>query len=504
VENFLAGLGLVLTPLTFLTIFLGVAFGLFVGAVPGIGSILGIVVVLPFVCPMDQAPGIALLLAIYCAGTYAACISAILINIPGTANSAPTCFDGFPMTKRGEGGLALGWATVASVFGGLLSLFILTLAAPQLAAIALKFGPIETAALLFFALVCIIVVSSAGNIARGAVSAAIGLFLASVGVDPISGQVRFTFDIFILTSGFDMIAVLVGVFALSEIFMRIAGPDAGYELVGKGAGFRLPRLRDFVGRLPRLVRGALIGTFVGVLPGAGAAPAAFISYTDAQRSSPRREGLGKGEPDGIIATESANNACTGGALIPTLSLGIPGDATTALMMATLIIQGVAPGVRLFTESADLVYAIFIILMIVNVLMGIMGVVACYGFMRVVAIPQAFLFSGVTILSMLGIYAIRGNVFDLVTLVGAGIVGFLMRLNNFPVVPVVIGLILGSEFERHLRGGLILTDGSILAFAQRPLAVALFALSVLMIAFPLVRHVRALLSTRRGRPAQAGS
>jgi len=352
---------LLATPATLIAVLIGTVVGIVVGALPGLGTVVALTVCLPFTFSMGQAPSIALLLAVYCSSVYGGSISAILINTPGTPQSAATCLDGYPMAVRGEADLALGWATAASVFGGLFSLVVLVLAAPQLAAVALQFGPIETFALLVFSLTCIAWVSRE-SVVKGLLAGTIGLFLAAVGPDPMSGDIRFDFGIFQLSAGLQLIPVLVGLFALAEVFVRAAEPAPEGEAVVARVGFRLPPLRAWRPYLKTLLRSSGIGSFIGVLPGTGAAVAAFISYAEAKRSSPRGAAFGTGEPEGVIASEAANNAVTGGALVPTLALGIPGDAATAVMMGTLLLQGITPGVRLFVDNPDLVYAAFLSLL----------------------------------------------------------------------------------------------------------------------------------------------
>ncbi|MFT7057579.1 MAG: putative tricarboxylic transport membrane protein, partial [Pseudorhodobacter sp.] len=306
-------LALIFTFEGMLVLTLGTMMGIVLGALPGIGSTVAVAMILPFTLTMSQAPAILLLLAIYAGSVYGGSISAILINTPGTPQSAATCLDGYPMAQRGEAGKALGWATVASVIGGLVSAIVLIFAAPQLAAFALNFGPIEIFALILLGLTCIVSVSE-GSLIKGLIAGFIGLFLSTVGGDPITGEARFTFGYFQLIAGFNLLAVVIGVFALSEVLTRAAEvADEDKHLV-KFSGIVLPKLAEWKGRVGGLVKSVVIGNVIGILPGTGAATAAFISYAEARRSAPTRANFGKGEPDGIIASEAANNAVTGGAL----------------------------------------------------------------------------------------------------------------------------------------------------------------------------------------------
>jgi putative tricarboxylic transport membrane protein len=481
----LPALELVATPGVMLAILAGTVLGIVVGALPGLGTVVALTICLPFTFSMPQVPAIALLLSVYCCSVYGGSISAILINTPGTPQSAATCLDGSPMAQRGEADLALGFATAASVFGGLFSVIVLVIAAPQLAAIALSFGPIETFALIVFALTCIAWVSRE-SISKGLMAGTLGLFLSVVGPDPMTGDIRFDFDIFQLSAGFSLIPVLVGVFALSEVFGRAGERSSENKLNNMvRGGFRLPRLSEWRGRVRTLLRSSVIGSFIGVLPGTGAAVASFISYAEAKRTSPNRANFGKGEPEGIVASEAANNAVTGGALVPTLALGIPGDAATAVMMGTLLLQGITPGVRLFVDNPEIVYACFISLIFINILMFFAGAVGSRMFAQILRIPEPLLMALIVVLSLVGSYAVRGNPFDLLVTFVAGVVGYLMRLNGFPTAPVVIGMVLGYPLERNLRQGLILTDGNFLTFFQSPIALLLFALTALVLAWPML-------------------
>ncbi|MEO0762014.1 MAG: tripartite tricarboxylate transporter permease, partial [Pseudomonadota bacterium] len=455
----------------------------------GIGSTVAVAMVLPFTLSMGQAPAILLLLAVYAGSVYGGSISAILINTPGTPQSAATCFDGYPMAQRGQAGEALGWATVASVVGGLVSAVVLLLAAPQLAALALNFGPIETFALVLLGMTCIVSVSS-GSLVKGLLAGAIGILLASVGGDPITGQPRFTFGNWQLISGFNLLAVVIGIFALSEVFMRVG---RRVEAAGELASFRgivLPRWRDWTGRKKNLAKSVLIGNVIGVLPGTGAATAAFISYAEGKRSSPNRAGFGQGEPDGIVSSEAANNAVTGGALVPTMALGIPGDAITAVMLATLTLHGITPGFRLMEDNPTLIAAIFAGFFVINLLLLPLGLALSRIAAPILRMREGYMMTGVVLLCGVGIYFVRGNPFDLLVMGLAGVLGFVLRRQEVPMAPLVIGMVLGPTLELTLRQGLILTRGDITVFATgHPIAAGLFAVTALALLFPLVRAAR---------------
>jgi putative tricarboxylic transport membrane protein len=486
-------LALIFTIEGMLVLTLGTMLGIVLGALPGIGSTVAVAMILPFTLTMGQAPAILLLLAIYAGSVYGGSISAILINTPGTPQSAATCLDGYPMALRGEAGKALGWATVASVIGGLVSAVVLILAAPQLAAFALNFGPIETFALILLGLTCIVSVSE-GSLLKGLMAGMIGLFLSSVGGDPITGEARFTFGQFQLLAGFDLLAVVIGVFALSEVLVRATkGPDSTAGLVSFN-GIVLPKWAEWKGRWKGLAKSVAIGNGIGILPGTGAATAAFISYAEAQRSAPTRANFGKGEPDGLIASESANNAVTGGALVPTMALGIPGDAITAVMLATLTLHGVTPGVRLMQDNPVLMAAIFAGFFIINLMLLPLGMIVAKVAAPLLKLREAYMLVVITLLCTLGVYFVRGNPFDLLVMAIAGFLGYILRRQGYPMAPLVIGMVLGPTLEISLRQGLIITDGQFGAFfSGHPIAAVLMAAAVVMLSLPLIRLVRARLA-----------
>ncbi|PUB13084.1 tripartite tricarboxylate transporter permease [Yoonia sediminilitoris] len=489
IEAIPQALSLIFTVEGMFVLTLGTMLGIVLGALPGIGSTVAVAMILPFTLTMTQAPAILLLLAIYAGSVYGGSISAILINTPGTPQSAATCLDGYPMAQRGEAGKALGWATIASVVGGLTSAVVLIFAAPQLAAFALNFGPIETFALILLGLTCIVSVSE-GSMIKGLIAGFLGLFLSTVGGDPLTGEARFTFGNFQLIAGFNLLAVVIGVFALSEVLIRASAiSDADNKLV-KFSGIVLPKLSEWSGRVKGLIKSVLIGNVIGILPGTGAATAAFISYAEARRSAPTRDNFGKGEPDGLIASESANNAVTGGALVPTMALGIPGDAITAVMLATLTLHGVTPGVRLMSENPVLMAAIFSGFFIINLMLLPFGMIVSRLAAPILRIKEAYMLVMISLLCTVGVFFVRGNPFDLLVMALAGIFGFVLRRQGFPMAPLVIGMVLGPTLEISLRQGLIITDGSFAAFfTGHPIAAVLAVIALVMLTLPVIRFYR---------------
>lgn len=482
-------IGILLSFEGLLVLILGTVLGIILGAMPGIGSTVAVAIVLPFTLTMGQAPAIILLLAVYAGSVYGGSIAAILINTPGTPQSAATCLDGYPMAQRGEAGLALGWATVASVVGGLVSAVVLIFLAPQLAAVALEFGPIETFALILLGMTCIVSVST-GSIVKGLMAGMIGIFLSTVGGDPILGEMRFTFGNWQLFAGFNLLAVVIGVFALSEVFIRASNKITTVSELVTFNGIVLPSWQMWKGRLRNLTKSVAIGNVIGVLPGTGAATAAFISYAEGRRSSPNREGFGKGEPDGIVSSEAANNAVTGGALVPTMALGIPGDAITAVMLATLTLHGITPGPRLVDDNPTLIATIFAGFFVINLLLLPLGMLLSRVAAPILRVREAFMMTAIVILCAVGIFFVRGNPFDLLVMGGAGVVGFLLRRQGVPMAPLVIGMVLGPTLELTLRQGLILTDGNFFAFfTGHPIAFVLALAALAALSLPIIRALR---------------
>lgn len=493
-----------LSPLTLAMNFFGVLVGMIVGALPGLGSVVAITVCLPFTFGMDSSVAIALLLGVYCGSICGGSISAILINTPGTPQSAATSLDGHPMAKAGKSSIAIGWALGASILGGVFSCLVLSFAAPSLAEFALEFGALETFALILMGLTCISSVS-AGNQIKGLAAGVLGLLLACVGGSPFSSEGRFTFGLYSLNSGIDLVPVIIGVFALSEVIIRAESIlfEGRVEATAK-SGVAFAPLREWTMRWGVIIKSSIIGTAVGILPGTGAATAAFLSYGEAKRSSPRKDNFGKGEPDSIISAEAANNAVTGGALVPTLALGIPGDPVTAIMLATLTIHGITPGVRLMTENPDVVYGAFATLAVANILMYPTCRITTRLFNYLLRFPEPILMGFIVVLCILGSYGSRGNMMDVTATVIAGILAYLLRRGGFPMPPIVIGLVLGQQFELSI-GQMLLFKGEdpwLTYILSSPIACVLFVIALVILALPLFSEIRSRRKNAQNTPETA--
>jgi putative tricarboxylic transport membrane protein len=469
------GFGQVLDPFNLMVILIGVLVGTTVGALPGLSSPMAVALLIPFTLTLDPVPAIAMLAALYCAGTFGGSITAILINAPGAPPAVATAFDGYPMAKRGEAGRALGMATVSSVSGGIFSLVVFLVATPLLAEVALKFRPQEYFALTLFALSMLASISGRSAI-RNLIAGALGILLGTVGVHLTSGVERFTFGMYELTDGIHFVPVLIGLFAVSELLGQSRAANVAYERI-TSVVVKLPSKADFLKVRWTLLRSSCIGTFVGILPAEGATVAAIMGYNEAKRFSKHKEEFGKGAIEGIAGPEAANNAATGGAMVPTLALGIPGSATAAVILAALIAHGVRPGPRLLSQTPEFVYVIFAAMLLANLMFFAIGLGGAKVFSRVTLIPRTLLWPAVFVFAIVGSYSAAASLTDVWVMLIAGIIGFVMQRHGFGAAPLVMGLILGPLVEESLSQSMILFDNNWLRFFESPICLAFFALTV---------------------------
>ena len=488
-SDIMHGIMITMSPDCLLALCIGAMFGTVVGALPGLGTAVAITICIPFTLQMGNASAIALLLGVYATSIYGGSISAVLLNTPGTPQSACTGFEGYAMAKAGKAEKALGWITMSSVLGGLFSCVALVIAAPQLADLSVKYGgPLEICGLICLGLACITSLSEDNQI-KGLLMGVAGLFLATIGVDPLSGEMRFTFGSPQLVSGIALLPIVVGVFPLAELFYRAYEVHANVEPTAidcKRISF--PTWQEWKGRGLILLRSSLIGVGLGILPGTGATAATFVSYSSAKRLSKNGENFGKGEPDGLVAAESSNNAVAGGAMVPTLALGIPGEPVMALMLATLTLHGITPGVRLMADNPDIVYSTFLSLILANLLIIPTAIITVRGFGKLIKFPTAILLSIIVICSLLGVYLPRSNMFDVWMALLIGVIAFLMRFADFPVAPFLIGYVLSAQLEYRLgqaviyKGDMPLTE----YLFSAPVALVLFAVSACLLLAPMLR------------------
>ncbi len=496
-----------LTPLNILLALAGVAAGTIIGSIPGLTATMAVAVLVPLTFAMPPDSALILMGAIYTGAIYGGAYAAILLNTPGTPSAIATTFDGFPMAKRGDGDLAVSLACLASVGGGLVGALALLFLAPPLAKAALAFGPIEYFWLAIFGLSLISALSE-GAFLKGMMGACFGLLLATIGVSETSAEVRFTFGSQTLLGGIEVVSALIGLYCVPVLIDLVARPERHLEPTGQGRGFRLGEAFAVLFREKwNLLRSSAIGTFVGALPGAGGSIAGLISYSEARRASRRREHYGQGEPGGVIATESANNATVGGGFIPTLVLGIPGTPPDAVILGALLVQGVRTGPTLFAEGGSVVYTFIFGLLIATILMLPVGLlVGRFAYTAILKAPKAVLVPVVAFMTVIGAFAIRNSLSDVVVMIVLGVVGWLANRRGFSVSPIVLGLILGRIAEEGYVQGW--TIGSALddltgQFFGRPIALAIIAMTVLTFFYPLVPGLKRSLSRRQERKPPAG-
>lgn len=482
-----------LSPINLLLAMLGVTAGIVIGALPGLSATMAVAVLVPVTFGMPTEMALIMLGAIYTGAIYGGSYAAILINTPGTPSAIATTFDGYPMARRGDGDLAVTLSTLSSVIGGLLGAVALLTLAPLLAQIALKFGPVEYFWLAIFGLTMISALSE-GSILKGFIGAGLGLLLSTVGVSVIGADIRYTFGSQFLLGGVEIISALIGLYCIPVLIDLVATPSAHLDPPEQGRGIRLAEATGLMLKSKfNALRSSVIGIVVAIMPGAGGSIASLVSYSEARRASPRRERFGHGEPDGVIATETANNAVVGGGFIPTFVLGIPGTPPDAVILGALLVQGFRTGPEMFTTNAQVTYTFIGGLFIATLLMLPLGLlIGRYAFKSIVSIPKALLVPSIAFMTIIGTYAIRNNPFDVVVMVMLGVLGWVLSRYGIKPSPIVLGLILGPIAEQGFVQGYLMgnASGSVLAiFFGRPLSLAIIALILISVVYPLWRAMR---------------
>jgi len=471
----------------FAAVIIGVIAGIVVGAMPGLSATMAISVLVPFTFGLEPLVALGLMAGIYNGAMYGGAIPSVLLRIPGTPAAVATTFDGYPMAQKGEGGFALQVAVISSAIGGIASAFALMLLAPPLSKVTLLFGPSEVFWVAVFGLASIIFLLG-GNPVKGLISAFFGVFVSVIGSDPIYGNDRFTFGQLEILDGIHIVILLVGLYALPPVIDLLETPlrtgvdnsKLGTESIWKA----LPRMKGY---WKTWLRGSAIGIWIGILPGAGGSMAAFMSYNEARRTSTNPDVWGEGEPEGVAAAEVANNADTASALIPALTLGIPGTAVAAVMLGGLLVHGLQPGPMLFRENPDIVFGFmwqFLFGAILLVLLG--GSLATNSFAHLLNLPRPLLGSVIIVLMLIGVYSIHGRMFDVYLMLGFGAIGWVMDRLKFPLPPVVLGLILGGFAEENLRLALRIGRGDPMILFQNMTSLILVALTIAVIIGPTLK------------------
>ncbi|HCJ76752.1 MAG TPA: Tat pathway signal protein [Roseburia sp.] len=485
-DMLLQGIAAVISdPISIALIFFCTGIGIIFGAIPGLTATIAIAMMLPITFSMATTMGISTLVALYIGGISGGLVSAILLNMPGTPSSIATCFDGRPMALKGQGGKALGVGVVFSFVGTVLGIAAMIFIAPPLAAITIKFGAWEYFTVTLFSLTLIASLSGK-DIIKGIITAIIGMMFASVGLAPIDGVERFTFGSVELSSGFAMLSVLVGLYAISEVMKTAGTIQNGENLVAtefkmKGFGFSLA---EFLGQMKNAVRSALIGIGIGILPGIGGGTSNIVSYTIAKNQSKYPEKFGTGIIDGVVASETANNATIGGAMIPLLTLGIPGDTATAMLLGGFMIHGIQPGPLLFESHGDVVYGVFTAMILSSFFMLIWSLGAMRLFIRILKVPKNYLFPIIVVLCSVGAFALDNRVFDAASIILFGVIGYALEKLKYPLPPFILGFVLGGTFEQNLRRGLQIGNGNIFDLFNYPIAILFLAATVVSIIFSI--------------------
>lgn len=487
-DQILEVLSLFLSVENILMIALGVVIGVVIGAIPGLTATMAVALALPFTFGMEPVTAILLLVGIYKGGMYGGSITAILIRTPGSPASASTLLDGYPMAQKGEAKKALSMALYASCIADFISNLSLIFLAGYLAKLALNFGPPEYFWLICFSLTIIISVSG-DSVMKGLIAAALGVTLALVGMDPVYGTERLTFGNFNLMDRINFIPLLIGLFAIPEILeFYLSKAREHIQTAVAGADMTWQELKR---SMRSIIRGSFIGVIIGAIPGTGATAASFISYSEARRNSPNRENFGKGEIEGVAAAESGNNAVAGATMIPLLSLGIPGDVITAIILGAFMIHGLTPGPILFQENMNLIYALFCGIMLSSIVLFGTGKLAIRYFSRIADVPKQILFPIVLMFCIYGAYAVNNSTFDIAVMLVFGLLGFIFNRTGFAAAPFLIGFILGPMLEDNFRRSLLISNNSFDVFVRSPIDWFFIALTLLSLGFALHRYIKSL-------------
>lgn len=484
--NFLMqGFAVALQPQNLMFAVFGAFVGTLIGALPGLGPANGVAILIPlaFTLGLPADTAMILLTSVYAGAMYGGRISSILLNIPGDEPAMMTCLDGYPMAQKGKAAEALAISAIASFMGGLVGTLGLILLAPVLARFALTFGPAE-----YFALFVLAFATLGGitgkNPMKMVVAATLGIMISTVGIDISTGTQRYTFGMLKLYEGVDFILAIVGLFAISELLLFIEErAGAGRKLITVGKLMLRPK--DIIATLPTTLRGGVLGFIAGVLPGAGASLGSFISYTLEKQYLGKKAHFGEGDPRGVAAPEAGNNGASSGALVPMLTLGVPGSGTTAVLLAMLISLNITPGPLMFTQNADIVWGVIAALLIGNLVLLILNIPLVGFFVKLLSVPPMYLLPMVTMIAFVGVYSISHSAFDLYFMVAFGVFGYLLRKLEIPLVPIILGLLLGPEMEKNLGHAMVLSDGDWSTLWASPLAAGLWILAAVGLALPYI-------------------
>lgn len=479
-----------MTPVNMLMLFIGIVLGLLIGVLPGLTLVMGVALALPFTYKMDVTASIVLLTAMYVSGTYGGAFTAILFRIPGEPIDVPMLWDGYTMARKGKPAKALGWTLVAALGGGLLSAAIMVMMTQPLAAFALRFSSPEYFCILLFGLTSVVALGK-GSLGNALIALSAGLLIATVGTDETYGASRFTFGSRVLADGIEFLVVMVGAYGVGEVLARL---ETGFETkpIEKIANARteLPTLKEIGALKGMFLRCSILGNIIGIIPGAGATIASFVSYGLEAQFGKRRAKMGTGIAEGIVAPQAAATASVGGALVPLLALGIPGSGATAIILGAFMLHGIQPGPQVLANSAPIVYTVFASLFLGILLMCVIGYFAIRPLVKILDFPEAVVSAYVLILCFIGALSIRNNITDLWLMIGFGVIGYLFEKLKFPIAPLVLGVILGPLAEESFMNSMISFGNDWTVFFTRPIAGTVMAFTILVLMLPFVQQWRA--------------
>lgn len=495
------GFSVALQPMNLVWVFVGCFLGTVIGILPGLGPAATIALLLPLTYSMDPTGGIIMLAGIYYGAKYGGSTTSILLNMPGEPSSVASCIDGYQMAKKGRGGAALGIAAISSFVAGTVGVILLSFAAPPLAAFALKFSSPEYFALMLMGLSLVALLSGASMI-KAILAMILGLWFATVGIDIFTSEARYVFGQPDLLGGIEFITIAVGVFAVTEILLSVERREQSEMFkVPKGMRNLLPSWEELKACRFAFINGSLTGFIVGLLPGAGGTIASFVSYGIEKAVSRHPEKFGKGAPEGLAAPEGANNADTGGALLPLLTFGIPGGNSTAILLSALVLWGLRPGPMLINDSPDVFWGLVASMYIGNVALLLMNLPLVGVFAQILRIPVYILHPAILGVAIAGAYAASGSLFETGLLIGFGLLGYLMSKGDFPVAPMILGFVLGGSMERAFRQSMAMSNGDFSILVSRPIAAVLLGIALLVLISPLLRQVYAARISGRTVPAE---
>jgi TctA family transporter len=492
-NNLLMGLQVASDPTILWYCFLGVFLGTAVGVLPGIGALAAISLLLPMTYHMSPTAAIVMLAGVYYGAQYGGSTASILMNLPGGPASAVTCLDGYPMAKNGKAGIALFITTIASLVGAMIGLVLLVLFSPAIAEVGLKFGPAELFAMMVLGLVAASSMGT-GSPIKGLAMVVMGVLLGMVGTDVNSGAARFTFDIPELMDGINLVALAMGLFGVAEVVRNIHGQDDSQKVEKVTLRSMIPAREEMRRSYPAMLRGSALGSALGALPGVGPSIAAFMSYAIEKRVAKDPSQFGQGAVQGISAPESANNAAAQTAFVPSLSLGIPGDAVMAIMLGALIIHGITPGPMLINEQPEMFWGLVVSFAIGNLMLVLLNIPTISIWVSLLRIPFTWLYPAILVFVALGVYSVNNNHFDIYMVAGLGVLGYLFMLLRFEAAPLLLGYILGPMVEENLRRALLLSRGDPAIFFDRPISATLLYVTLAMLGWTLFKFLRRSLRT----------